>query len=156
MTPIGTTADWVMSVAHVDAVRADQIPLTDRTRLVTVDDLPALKYDHAAIVAHAAEALQADYRHRPDPWRLLVPSAGGSPFATCANCTSRCWTNGWWRTPSVARCCPDYGRRVSYAGVSRASRPSCTCARSTLATIEPVLPVEPVLPLLPVLPVLPL
>ncbi len=68
---------WVMSVAHVDAVRADQIPLTDRTRLVTVDDLPALKYDHAAIVAHAAEALRADYRHRPDPWQLLVPSAEG-------------------------------------------------------------------------------
>lgn len=68
---------WVMSVAHVDAVRADQIPLTDRTRLVSVDDLPALKYDHAAIVAHAAEALRADYRHRPDPWQLLVPSAEG-------------------------------------------------------------------------------
>ena len=68
---------WVLSVAHLDAVRADQIPLTDRTRLVAVDDLPPLAYDHATIVADAATELRGEYRRDPDPWRLLPPSADG-------------------------------------------------------------------------------
>ena len=68
---------WVLSVAHLDAVRADQIPLTERTRLVAVDDLPPLAYDHATIVADAATELRGEYRRDPDPWRLLPPSADG-------------------------------------------------------------------------------
>lgn len=68
---------WVLSAAHLDAVRADQIPLTERTRLVAVDDLPPLAYDHATIVADAATELRGEYRRDPDPWRLLPPSADG-------------------------------------------------------------------------------
>ena len=68
---------WVLSVAHLDAVRADQIPLTDRTRLVAVDGLPPLAYDHAAIVADAAAQLRGEYRREPDPWHLLAPSDDG-------------------------------------------------------------------------------
>ena len=68
---------WVLSVAHLDAVRADQIPLTDRTRLVAVDALPPLAYDHAAIVADAAAQLRGEYRREPDPWHLLPPSDDG-------------------------------------------------------------------------------
>lgn len=68
---------WVLSAAHLDAVRADQIPLTDRTRLVAVDGLPPLAYDHAAIVADAAAQLRGEYRREPDPWHLLAPSDDG-------------------------------------------------------------------------------
>ena len=68
---------WVLSVAHLDAVRADQIFLTDRTRLVGVDDLPPLAYDHDAIVGRAAAQFRAGYRREPDPWHLLPPSAEG-------------------------------------------------------------------------------
>src|SRR6478735_6396480 len=41
---------WVISVAHLDAVRADRIPLRDQATLVPVDELPPLKYDHDEIV----------------------------------------------------------------------------------------------------------
>jgi 8-oxo-dGTP diphosphatase len=62
---------WVMSVAHYDVVPVDRLTVTDRVRLVPVDELPSLKYDHATIVAFAVEALRADYRRSPDPARLL-------------------------------------------------------------------------------------
>jgi len=68
---------WVLSVAHLDAVRADHIPLTGRTRLVGVGELPPLGFDHAAIVAHAAEVLREDYRQQPDPWFLLRAASDG-------------------------------------------------------------------------------
>lgn len=68
---------WVLSVAHVDAVRAESIPLTDGSRLIPVDDLPPLTFDHAAIVAHAARALRDAYRVAPDPWRLLPDAEAG-------------------------------------------------------------------------------
>lgn len=67
---------WVLSVAHLDAVRSDQIPTHEDTRLVPVDDLPPLSFDHAEIAQHAASTLRAQYRERPDPWRLL-PRPGG-------------------------------------------------------------------------------
>ncbi|MDN6021044.1 MAG: NUDIX domain-containing protein [Acidipropionibacterium jensenii] len=68
---------WVLSVAHLDAVRADLIPLTDRSDLVPVDECPPLAYDHTAIIAHAAAVLRDGYRRLPDPWRLLEPSEEG-------------------------------------------------------------------------------
>lgn len=66
---------WVLSVAHYDVVRVGRLEASPRTRVVPVDALPALTYDHAAIVAFAVEALRADYRRIPDPAGLL-----GSPF----------------------------------------------------------------------------
>lgn len=68
---------WVLSVAHVDAVRAGEIPLTPHTRLVAVDELPSLPYDHGDIVTHAVDRLRADYSDQPDPWCLLPPATDG-------------------------------------------------------------------------------
>lgn len=67
---------WVLSVAHLDVVAADRIRLVDRTRIVPVDKLPALQFDHKEIVAAATETLRAEYRATPDPWALL----GTEPF----------------------------------------------------------------------------
>lgn len=66
---------WVLSVAHYDVVQMGRLEASPRTRVVPVDALPALTYDHAVIVAFAVEALRADYRQMPDPAGLL-----GSPF----------------------------------------------------------------------------
>lgn len=75
--PVRDDRGWVLSVAHADAVRADLIRLTERTRLVPVDARPAMPYDHGTIVDHAAQTLRAQYRQRPDPWRLLPPTDDG-------------------------------------------------------------------------------
>ncbi|WP_051274524.1 NUDIX domain-containing protein [Cellulomonas sp. URHD0024] len=62
---------WVVSVAHLDAVRADRIPAHEQATLVPVDELPPLKYDHDEIVRSAVAALRSDYRRWPDPAALL-------------------------------------------------------------------------------------
>lgn len=62
---------WVLSVAHLDAVPADRIRLTDHTQLTSVDNLPRLQYDHREIVTAAVDVLRAEYRRAPDPYRLL-------------------------------------------------------------------------------------
>ena len=62
---------WVLSVAHYDVVRDERMPASDRIRVVAVDALPVLEYDHAKIVASAVEALRAPYRRGPDPAGLL-------------------------------------------------------------------------------------
>lgn len=64
---------WVLSVAHVDAVRPDRIPARDHTALISVTTLPALRFDHAQIVRFAVERVRNDYAERPDPWQLLPP-----------------------------------------------------------------------------------
>lgn len=66
---------WVLSVAHVDVVRAARLPASDDLRLTPISDLPALTYDHREIVEFAVDALRADYRGAPDPAELL-----DSPF----------------------------------------------------------------------------
>ena len=68
---------WVLSVAHLDVVRATDLPLSDHTRLVPVDDLPPLKYDHAEIVQRATDEVKGEYRRDPDPWHLLPDAPGG-------------------------------------------------------------------------------
>jgi ADP-ribose pyrophosphatase YjhB (NUDIX family) len=62
---------WVLSVAHLVAVPADRIPLTGRTKIVPVDNLPRLQYDHAEIVDAAVKALRDEYLRAPDPANLL-------------------------------------------------------------------------------------
>lgn len=62
---------WVLSVAHLDAVRADRIPIIARTRLVPIDELPKLQYDHGEIISAAVGALRDEYRRSPDPAGLL-------------------------------------------------------------------------------------
>lgn len=66
---------WVLSVAHLVAVPVDRIPLTDRTRIVPVDELPKLQYDHREIVDVAVKALRYEYRRTPDPANLLPNAA---------------------------------------------------------------------------------
>lgn len=61
----------VLSVAHLDVVRSGRLAASDRTRLLPVDELPPLTYDHATIVTYAVDALRADYRRMPDPAGLL-------------------------------------------------------------------------------------
>jgi len=70
---------WVLSVAHLAAVRADRIPLVERTRLVPVDEVPTLQYDHAAIVRAAVATLRADYRCSPDPEHLVADAWPSEP-----------------------------------------------------------------------------
>lgn len=67
---------WVLSVAHLDVVAADRIGLVERTRIVPVDELPPLQFDHEEIVAAAVSVLRSEYRATPDPWALL----GAEPF----------------------------------------------------------------------------
>lgn len=64
---------WVLSVAHVDAVRADRIPRTATTRIVPVAEVPPLPYDHRAILDAAVDDLRAEHAARPDPRGLLGP-----------------------------------------------------------------------------------
>lgn len=70
---------WVLSVAHLAAVRADRIPLTERTRLVPVEEVGDLQYDHEAIVDFAAAALRDAYRRLPDPDRLIADAWADEP-----------------------------------------------------------------------------
>ncbi len=72
---------WVLSVAHVDAVPWERVAgpaggrdpsLRPPTRLSPVADAIGLPFDHDAIVAHAVDALRADYLEHPDP-AALVP-----------------------------------------------------------------------------------
>ncbi len=65
---------WVVSVAHVDVARWDQIqPMRDprRTRLIDVARPGRLPYDHADIVARAVTQIRDEYTRTPDPRRLL-------------------------------------------------------------------------------------
>ena len=63
---------WVISVAHLATVRVDRIPLTDRTRLVPVEDVGHLQYDHEVIVDFAASDLRDASRRLPDPGHLIA------------------------------------------------------------------------------------
>ncbi|MFI5509114.1 NrtR DNA-binding winged helix domain-containing protein [Mycobacterium sp. NPDC051804] len=64
---------WVLSVAHVDVVRAEQLEtrLTDVTRLVPVDAPGRLPWGHEGIVKRAVDHVRADYLDKPDPAGLL-------------------------------------------------------------------------------------
>ncbi len=70
---------WVLSVAHLAAVRVDRIPATERTRLVPLDEVGDLEYDHEQIVEAAAAELRAEYRRLPDPAHLLPDAWPGEP-----------------------------------------------------------------------------
>ena len=70
---------WVLSVAHLAAVRLDRIALTERTRLVPVAGVGDLEYDHEAIIDYAVAELRAEYRRLPDPARLIADAWPGEP-----------------------------------------------------------------------------
>ena len=63
---------WVLSVAHLDAVPSVQLDLDPaRARFVAVAALPALPWDHPAIVAAAVAELRQEYAAAPDPRGFL-------------------------------------------------------------------------------------
>ena len=68
---------WVLSVAFMDAIRADLIPRNDQVRLVPVAKVPRLSYDHNEIIDAAVERLRAEYADKPDPWHLLPDPGDG-------------------------------------------------------------------------------
>ncbi|MGO3660901.1 NrtR DNA-binding winged helix domain-containing protein [Microbacterium gubbeenense] len=61
-----------MSIAHFDVVPASRLTANGATRLVPLDALPPLPFDHAQIVAHAVRAVRAEYAAHPDPRGLLT------------------------------------------------------------------------------------
>jgi ADP-ribose pyrophosphatase YjhB (NUDIX family) len=64
---------WVLSVAHVDVVRLDQLSsrFAETTRLMPAGTPGRLIYDHASIIARAVDHLRFRYLAEPDPDRLL-------------------------------------------------------------------------------------
>jgi 8-oxo-dGTP diphosphatase len=64
---------WVLSVAHVQVVPAEQLAsrFGGTTRLVPVGAPGRLPYDHADIIALAVEHTRSRYTDKPDPDRLL-------------------------------------------------------------------------------------
>lgn len=70
---------WVLSVAHVDVVRAERIPDDDRTMLLPTSEVPQLPYDHNTIIDFAVESIRADYSAKPDPSFLLPDPLPAEP-----------------------------------------------------------------------------
>jgi 8-oxo-dGTP diphosphatase len=64
---------WVLSVAHIDVVRPDQLAsrFAETTRLVPVEAPGRLPFDHPDIINRAVDRIRSDYKTRPDPDRLL-------------------------------------------------------------------------------------
>ncbi len=64
---------WVLSVAHVQVVRQEQLGdrFAETTRLLPVDAPGRLPYDHADIIKLAVEDVRTHYRDKPDPDGLL-------------------------------------------------------------------------------------
>ncbi|SEH47604.1 ADP-ribose pyrophosphatase YjhB, NUDIX family [Mycolicibacterium rutilum] len=64
---------WVLSVAHVQVVRRDQLAdrFAETTRLMPVDGPGRLPYDHADIIELAVGDVRAHYLEKPDPDGLL-------------------------------------------------------------------------------------
>lgn len=64
---------WVLSVAHVEVVRADQLAarFPETTRLMPVAKPGRLPYDHGDIILRAGEHIRSRYADEPDPDRLL-------------------------------------------------------------------------------------
>jgi 8-oxo-dGTP diphosphatase len=65
---------WVLSVAHVDVVRPEQLAsrFAETTRLMPTSAPGRLSYDHVSIIGRAVEDLRSRYRREPDPDGLLA------------------------------------------------------------------------------------
>jgi ADP-ribose pyrophosphatase YjhB (NUDIX family) len=64
---------WVLSVAHIDVVRLEQLEsrFEDSTRLVPVQRPGRLPWGHDDIIKLAVEFIRANYADKPDPDHLL-------------------------------------------------------------------------------------
>jgi 8-oxo-dGTP diphosphatase len=65
---------WVLSVAHIDVVRSDQLAsrFPRATRLMPVRAPGQLPYDHPSIIVRAVNDIRARYAAAPDPYGLLA------------------------------------------------------------------------------------
>jgi 8-oxo-dGTP diphosphatase len=64
---------WVLSVAHVQVVRREQLAdrFAETTRLVSIEAPGRLPFDHADIISRAVEDIRTRYLDKPDPDKLL-------------------------------------------------------------------------------------
>ena len=64
---------WVLSVAHVEVVRPEQLSSrsADATRLMPVHSPGRLPYDHGDIITRAVDDVRSRYLEKPDPDGLL-------------------------------------------------------------------------------------
>jgi 8-oxo-dGTP diphosphatase len=64
---------WVLSVAHMDVVRPEDLDgrIEAQTRIVPADNPGILPYDHTEIIQRAVATVRASYELGPDPERLL-------------------------------------------------------------------------------------
>lgn len=65
---------WVLSVAHVDVVRIEDLRDAleqGNLQLVDIELIEKLPYAHDEIIHKAVESVQASYLENPDPWGLL-------------------------------------------------------------------------------------
>ncbi|WP_326548036.1 NUDIX domain-containing protein [Mycolicibacterium sp. ND9-15] len=64
---------WVLSVAHLQVVRPEQLAdrFAETTRLVSTDAPGRLPFDHADIIKLAVDDVRSRYRDKPDPDGLL-------------------------------------------------------------------------------------
>jgi 8-oxo-dGTP diphosphatase len=71
--PMRDDRGWVLSVAHVQVVRQEQLAdrFAEMTRLVSIDAPGRLPFDHADIIRLAVADVRAHYRDEPDPDGLL-------------------------------------------------------------------------------------
>lgn len=65
---------WVLSVAHVDVVRAERLDArhNDRTRLAPIDRPGRLPYGHGQLINQAVAHVRQRYATAPDPDHLLA------------------------------------------------------------------------------------
>ena len=61
---------WVFSVAHLALVKPEQL-LSQKVRLIPVENLPEMAYDHTEMVQMALSKVREEYLVHPDPWDLL-------------------------------------------------------------------------------------
>lgn len=61
---------WVFSVAHLALVKPDQLN-SSLVRLLPVEPLPEMAFDHAEMVQMALAKLREEYLVHPDPWDVL-------------------------------------------------------------------------------------
>lgn len=61
---------WVFSVAHLALVKPEELN-SSRVKLLPVENLPEMAYDHNEMVQLALTKVREEYLVHPDPWDLL-------------------------------------------------------------------------------------
>lgn len=61
---------WVFSVAHLALVKPEELN-SSKVKLLPVEELPEMAYDHNEMVQMALTKVREEYLVHPDPWDLL-------------------------------------------------------------------------------------